>query len=139
MAPYNIRSISNDVEVKPFTNTPGLIGEAARDSNGNPTFRILFSNLLLTKREVSADTKREIESNNLFFIISDSINNDTTLLEQLALFNRMAIINNAQYSGSKYCRIGIISKGSSSYNTIEDLEGDLSMYPKIYPLRLKDF
>lgn len=136
---YNIRSISNNVEVKPFSNTPRLIGEATRDTSNNPMFRILFNDLLLTKREVSVDTKREIGQNNIFFIISDRISNtEEALLETYYLFNRMNIINNPQYDGSKYCRVAITPKGNG-YNTIEDIDNAESSYPKIYPLRLKDF
>ena len=136
---YNIRSISNKVEVKPFSNTPRLIGEATRDRNNNPTFRILFSNLLLTKREVSVDTKREIGNNNTCFIISDRISEeDEMTLQNYYLFNRMAIINNPQYEGSKYCRVGIIKKGNG-YNIPEAMDNDQFSYPKMYPLRLKDF
>ena len=136
---YNIRSISNKVEVKPFSNTPRLIGEATRDRNNNPTFRILFSNLLLTKREMSVDTKREIGNSNTCFIISDRISDeDEMILQNYYLFNRMAIINNPQYEGSKYCRVGITKKGNG-YNTIEAMDNDQFSYPKMYPIRLKDF
>lgn len=137
---YNITSIANDVEVKPFSNEPsGLVGEVARDANNNPTFRILFTDLLLTKREVSADTKREIGNNNTCFIISDRISEeDEIILPNYYLFNRMAIINNPQYEGSKYCRVGISKKGTG-YNTIEAMDNDEVSYPKMYPLRLKEF
>lgn len=137
---YNITSIANDVEVKPFSNEPsGLVGEVARDANNNPTFRILFTDLLLTKREVSVDTKREIGNNNTCFVISDRISEeDEMILQNYYLFNRMAIINNPQYEGSKYCRVGITKKGNG-YNIIESMDNDEFSYPKMYPLRLKDF
>lgn len=132
---YNIRSISYNTVVNPFSNKPSLIGDVARDANNNPMFRILFSNLLLTKREVSVDTKREIESNNLFFVISDSIDiRDAILLDMYYLFIRMAIINNPQYNGSKYCRVGISTGG-----TMEEMESNFTDFQKMYPLRLKDF
>lgn len=137
---YNITSIANDVEVKPFSNEPsGLVGEVARDANNNPTFRILFTDLLLTKRNISVDIKREIGNNNTCFIISDRISEEDEMpLQNYYLFNRMAIINNPQYEGSKYCRVGIIKKGNG-YNTIEAMDNDQFSYPKMYPLRLKDF
>ena len=50
----------------------------------------------------------------------------------------MAIINNPQYEGSKYCKVGITKKGNG-YNTIEAMDNDESNYPKMYPLRLKEF
>lgn len=137
---YNITSIANDVEVKPFSNEPsGLVGEVARDDRNNPMFRILFTNLLLTKREVSVDTKREIGNNNTCFIISDRISEEDEMpLQNYYLFNRMAIINNPQYEGSKYCRVGITKKGTG-YNTIEAMDNDEFSYFKMYPIRLKEF
>ena len=137
---YNITSISNEVEVKPFSNTtPGLIGEVARDDRNNPMFRILFTDISNTRREVSVDTKREIGNNNTCFIISDRISEEDEMpLQNYYLFNRMAIINNPQYDGSKYCRIGIFKKGTG-YNIIESMDNDEFSYPKMYPLRLKDF
>lgn len=137
---YNITSISNEVEVKPFSNTtPGLIGEVTRDDRNNPMFRILFTDIPQTRREVSVDTKREIGNNNTCFIISDRISEeDEMILQNYYLFNRMAIINNPQYEGSKYCRVGILKKGTG-YNLIEAMDNDEFSYPKMYPIRLKDF
>lgn len=137
---YNITSIANDVEVKPFSNTTsGLIGEVARDRNNNPMFRILFTDIPQTRREVSVDTKREIGNNNTCFIISDRISEEDEMpLQNYYLFNRMAIINNPQYEGSKYCRVGILKKGTG-YNIIEAMDNDEFSYPKMYPIRLKDF
>ena len=60
------------------------------------------------------------------------------ILQNYYLFNRMAIINNPQYEGSKYCRVGIIKKGNG-YNIPEAMDNDQFSYPKMYPLRLKDF
>lgn len=135
---YNIRSMNSGTEVKPFSSDSRFVGDAARDANNNPMFRLSFTDLVLTKRQVSADIKREIGSNNLFFMISNGItNSDSTILENYYLFNRMAIINNTQYEGSKYCRVAIKPAGVG-YDSIEQLEDELNT-PKMYPLRLKEF
>lgn len=135
---YNIRSMNSGTEVKPFSRDSRFVGDATRDADNNPMFRISFTDLILTKRQVPADTKREIGSNNLFFIISDRISyTESAILESYYLFNRMAIMNNIQYDGSKYCRVAIRPSGVG-YDSLEQLDDELNT-PKIYPLRLKEF